>query len=176
VSHVSETLKKDLEDLFHNFYDGYFDASKIMKSSAMNAETSNIEIPSNEEEVFHESSESFQEESSSLVLHYSYRKASLSGEYELELDKAQQFSAARTPQQNAVVKRRNRTLVEAARTKLTFYHCFFGLKPLQQLVSQKSQKERPFCRSSEELMKKIPLEMIRNSHEKLLPHSKEFRC
>nr|GFB75506.1 retrovirus-related Pol polyprotein from transposon TNT 1-94 [Tanacetum cinerariifolium] len=32
----------------------------------------------------------------------------------------QQFSAARTPQQNGVVKRRNRTLVEAARTMLTF--------------------------------------------------------
>nr|GFB61861.1 retrovirus-related Pol polyprotein from transposon TNT 1-94 [Tanacetum cinerariifolium] len=32
----------------------------------------------------------------------------------------QQFSAARTPQQNGVVERRNRTLVEAARTMLTF--------------------------------------------------------
>nr|GEW46535.1 retrotransposon protein, putative, unclassified [Tanacetum cinerariifolium] len=32
----------------------------------------------------------------------------------------QQFSATRTPQQNGVVKRRNRTLVEAARTMLTF--------------------------------------------------------
>nr|GEX19364.1 hypothetical protein [Tanacetum cinerariifolium] len=30
----------------------------------MNVETSNVEIPSHEEEVFHESSESFQEESS----------------------------------------------------------------------------------------------------------------
>nr|GFB86231.1 hypothetical protein [Tanacetum cinerariifolium] len=39
-----------------------------MKSSTMNVETSNIEIPSNEEEVFHESSESFQEESSSSYL------------------------------------------------------------------------------------------------------------
>nr|GFA74327.1 hypothetical protein [Tanacetum cinerariifolium] len=35
-----------------------------MKSSTTNVETSNVEIPSNEEEVFHESSESFQEESS----------------------------------------------------------------------------------------------------------------
>nr|GFA37482.1 hypothetical protein [Tanacetum cinerariifolium]GFA74620.1 hypothetical protein [Tanacetum cinerariifolium] len=33
VSQVSETSKKYLEDLFHNFYDEYFDASKIMKSS-----------------------------------------------------------------------------------------------------------------------------------------------
>ncbi|GKE83861.1 retrovirus-related pol polyprotein from transposon TNT 1-94, partial [Tanacetum coccineum] len=30
------------------------------------------------------------------------------------------FTAARTPQQNGVVERRNRTLVEAARTMLTF--------------------------------------------------------
>nr|GEZ38075.1 retrovirus-related Pol polyprotein from transposon TNT 1-94 [Tanacetum cinerariifolium] len=39
VSQVSETLKKVLEDLFHNFYDEYFDSSKIMKSSTMNCET-----------------------------------------------------------------------------------------------------------------------------------------
>nr|GEX26205.1 putative retrotransposon protein [Tanacetum cinerariifolium] len=54
VSHVSETSKKDLEDLFQNFYDEYFDSSKIMKSSTTNVETSNVEIPSHEEEVFHE--------------------------------------------------------------------------------------------------------------------------
>nr|GEY92797.1 integrase, catalytic region, zinc finger, CCHC-type, peptidase aspartic, catalytic [Tanacetum cinerariifolium] len=40
----------------------------IMKSSTMNVETSNVDIPSNEEEVFHESSELFQEESSSSSL------------------------------------------------------------------------------------------------------------
>nr|GFB95201.1 retrovirus-related Pol polyprotein from transposon TNT 1-94 [Tanacetum cinerariifolium] len=40
----------------------------IMKSLTMNVETSNVEIPSHEEEVFHESSESFQEESSSSSL------------------------------------------------------------------------------------------------------------
>nr|GFC75172.1 integrase, catalytic region, zinc finger, CCHC-type, peptidase aspartic, catalytic [Tanacetum cinerariifolium] len=57
VLQVSETSKKDLKDLFHNFYDEYFDASKIMKSSTMN-----VEIPLHEEEVFHKSSESFQEE------------------------------------------------------------------------------------------------------------------
>nr|GEW76341.1 uncharacterized mitochondrial protein AtMg00810-like [Tanacetum cinerariifolium] len=68
VSQVSETSKKDLEDLFHNFYNDYFDSSKIMKSSTMNVETSNVEIPSQEDEVFHESSESFQEESSSSSL------------------------------------------------------------------------------------------------------------
>nr|GFD21251.1 hypothetical protein [Tanacetum cinerariifolium] len=39
-----------------------------MKSSITNVETSNVEIPSNEEEVFHESSESFQGESSSSSL------------------------------------------------------------------------------------------------------------
>nr|GEV64551.1 hypothetical protein [Tanacetum cinerariifolium] len=45
---------------------GYADV--IMKSSTTNVETSNVEVPSNEEEVFHESSESFQEESSSSLL------------------------------------------------------------------------------------------------------------
>nr|GFB03050.1 hypothetical protein [Tanacetum cinerariifolium] len=40
VSQVSKTSKKDLEDLFHNFYDEYFDSSKIMKSSTTNVETS----------------------------------------------------------------------------------------------------------------------------------------
>nr|GEZ97797.1 uncharacterized mitochondrial protein AtMg00810-like [Tanacetum cinerariifolium] len=39
-----------------------------MESSTMNVETSNVEIPLQEEEVFHESSESFQEESSSSSL------------------------------------------------------------------------------------------------------------
>nr|GEU50947.1 hypothetical protein [Tanacetum cinerariifolium] len=76
VSQVSETSKKDLEDLFHNFYDEYFDASKIMKSSTMNVETSYVEIPSNEEEVFHESSESFQEESSSSSLNDDVQQSS----------------------------------------------------------------------------------------------------
>nr|GEU60747.1 reverse transcriptase domain-containing protein [Tanacetum cinerariifolium] len=59
VSQVSKTSKKDLEDLFQNFYDEYFGASKIMKSSTTNVETSI------NEEVFHEVSESFQGESSS---------------------------------------------------------------------------------------------------------------
>nr|GEY33936.1 hypothetical protein [Tanacetum cinerariifolium] len=68
VSQVSKTSKKDLEDLFHNFYDEYFDSLKIMKSSTTNVETFNLEVPSNEEEVFHESFESFQEESSSSSL------------------------------------------------------------------------------------------------------------
>nr|GEW27171.1 hypothetical protein [Tanacetum cinerariifolium] len=68
ISQVLETSKKDLEDLFQKIYDEYFDASKIMKSSTTNVETSNVEIPSHEEEVFHESSESFQEESSSSSL------------------------------------------------------------------------------------------------------------
>nr|GFB34477.1 retrovirus-related Pol polyprotein from transposon TNT 1-94 [Tanacetum cinerariifolium] len=42
--------------------------SKIMKSSTTNVETSNVEIPSHGEEVFHEVSESFQGESSSSSL------------------------------------------------------------------------------------------------------------
>nr|GFC17135.1 putative ribonuclease H-like domain-containing protein [Tanacetum cinerariifolium] len=37
-----------------------------------------------------------------------------------EVGITQQFSATRTPQQNGVMERRNRTLVEAARTMLTF--------------------------------------------------------
>nr|GEY81777.1 hypothetical protein [Tanacetum cinerariifolium] len=49
VLKVSEASKKDLEDLFQDFYDEYFDSSKIMKSSTTNIETSI------NEEVFHES-------------------------------------------------------------------------------------------------------------------------
>nr|GEZ84203.1 hypothetical protein [Tanacetum cinerariifolium] len=49
VSQVDEPSKKDLEDLFQDFYDEYFDSSKIMKSSTTNVETSI------NEEVFHES-------------------------------------------------------------------------------------------------------------------------
>nr|GEY61481.1 hypothetical protein [Tanacetum cinerariifolium] len=62
VSQVSKNLKKDLEDLFQDFYDEYFNSSKIMKSSITNVETSI------NEEVFHEVSESFQGESSSSSL------------------------------------------------------------------------------------------------------------
>nr|GEY54148.1 hypothetical protein [Tanacetum cinerariifolium] len=62
VLKVSEASKKDLEDLFQDFYDEYFDSSKIMKSSTTNVETSI------NEEVFHEASESFQGESSSSSL------------------------------------------------------------------------------------------------------------
>nr|GEV00433.1 putative ribonuclease H-like domain-containing protein [Tanacetum cinerariifolium] len=59
LSKVDEASKKDFEDLFQNFYNEYFDSSKIMKSSTTNVETPIIE------EVFHEVSESFQGESSS---------------------------------------------------------------------------------------------------------------
>nr|GEY29443.1 hypothetical protein [Tanacetum cinerariifolium] len=62
VSQVDEASKKDLEDLFQDFYDDYFDSSKIMKTS-----TTNVEISINDE-VFHEISELFQEESSSSSL------------------------------------------------------------------------------------------------------------
>nr|GFB88869.1 retrovirus-related Pol polyprotein from transposon TNT 1-94 [Tanacetum cinerariifolium] len=40
VSKVNEASKNDLEDLFQDFYDEYFDSSKIMKSSTTNVETS----------------------------------------------------------------------------------------------------------------------------------------
>ncbi|GJW95512.1 retrovirus-related pol polyprotein from transposon TNT 1-94 [Tanacetum coccineum] len=76
VSQVSENSKKDLEDLFHNFYDEYFDSSKITKSPTTNVETSNNEIPSHEGEVFHEVSESFQEESSSSSLNDDVQQSS----------------------------------------------------------------------------------------------------
>nr|GFA84197.1 retrovirus-related Pol polyprotein from transposon TNT 1-94 [Tanacetum cinerariifolium] len=62
VSQFDEASKKDLEDLFQDFYNEYFDSSKIMKSSTTNVETSIIE------EVFQEVSESFQGESSSSSL------------------------------------------------------------------------------------------------------------
>nr|GFB41265.1 hypothetical protein [Tanacetum cinerariifolium] len=62
VSQVSEASKKDLEHLFQNCYDEYFNSSKIMKSSTTNVETSI------NEKVFHEVSESFQGESSSSSL------------------------------------------------------------------------------------------------------------
>nr|GEY56969.1 hypothetical protein [Tanacetum cinerariifolium] len=62
VSQVDEASKKDLEYLFQNFYDEYFDSSKIMKSSTTNVE------PSINEEVFHKVSESFHGESSSSSL------------------------------------------------------------------------------------------------------------
>nr|GFD10977.1 integrase, catalytic region, zinc finger, CCHC-type, peptidase aspartic, catalytic [Tanacetum cinerariifolium] len=58
VSKVDEASKNDLEDLFHDFYDEYFDSSNIMKSPTTNVETSI------NEEVFHEVFESFQGESS----------------------------------------------------------------------------------------------------------------
>nr|GEW84057.1 reverse transcriptase domain-containing protein [Tanacetum cinerariifolium] len=60
ISQVEETSKKDLEDIFHNFNDEYFDASKITKLPTLNVETFNTEG-----EVFHVVSESFQEEFSS---------------------------------------------------------------------------------------------------------------
>ncbi|GKA29103.1 integrase, catalytic region, zinc finger, CCHC-type containing protein [Tanacetum coccineum] len=48
-----------------------------------------------------------------------FKNATLKAHYE-KLGIMQQFSIARTPQQNRVVKRHNRTLVEAARTMLIF--------------------------------------------------------
>nr|GEZ09281.1 hypothetical protein [Tanacetum cinerariifolium] len=62
ISKVDEALKSDLEDLFQDFYDEYFDSSKIMKSSTTNVETSINEEP------FHEVSKLFQGESSSSSL------------------------------------------------------------------------------------------------------------
>ncbi|GKD43656.1 retrovirus-related pol polyprotein from transposon TNT 1-94 [Tanacetum coccineum] len=65
-----------MEDLFYNFYDEYFDSSKITKSPTTNVKTSNNEISSHEGEVFHEVSESFQEESSSSSLNDDVQQSS----------------------------------------------------------------------------------------------------
>nr|GEY70770.1 hypothetical protein [Tanacetum cinerariifolium] len=89
VSQVSETSKKDLDDLFQKIYDEYFDSSKIMKSSTTNVETSNVKIPSNKE-VFHKSSESFQEESSSSSLNDDVQQSS--GEVGVPLSNTQSIS------------------------------------------------------------------------------------
>nr|GFC90188.1 hypothetical protein [Tanacetum cinerariifolium] len=59
---VSKAIEASKKDLFQDFYDEYFDSSKIMKSSSTNVETSI------NEEVFHEVSKSFQGESSSSSL------------------------------------------------------------------------------------------------------------
>nr|GEV22114.1 retrovirus-related Pol polyprotein from transposon TNT 1-94 [Tanacetum cinerariifolium] len=72
VSKVDEASKKDLEDLFQDFYDEYFDSSKIMKSSTTNVETSI------NEEVFHEVFESLQRESSSSSLNDDVQQTSTS--------------------------------------------------------------------------------------------------
>nr|GEX03847.1 ribonuclease H-like domain-containing protein [Tanacetum cinerariifolium] len=87
---ISQTSKKDLEDLFQKFYDEYFDSLKIMKSSTTNVLTSNVEIPSHKEEVFHESSESFQEESSSSSLNDDVHQSSK--EVEVPLSNTQSIS------------------------------------------------------------------------------------
>nr|GEV10777.1 hypothetical protein [Tanacetum cinerariifolium] len=70
VSKVDEASKNDLDYLFQDFYDEYFDSSKIMKSSTTNVETPIIE------EVFHEVSESFQGESSSSSLNDDVQQSS----------------------------------------------------------------------------------------------------
>nr|GEZ65671.1 hypothetical protein [Tanacetum cinerariifolium] len=84
VLQVSETLKKDLENLYQNFYDEYFGSSKIMKSSTTNVETSI------NEEIFHEVSESFQEESSSFSLNDDVQQSS--EEVEVPLSNTQSIS------------------------------------------------------------------------------------
>nr|GEZ33889.1 copia protein [Tanacetum cinerariifolium] len=76
ISQVLEISKKDLEYLFHNFYDEYFDSSNITKSPTTNVETSNNEIPLHEGEVLHKVFESFQEESSSSSLNDDVQQSS----------------------------------------------------------------------------------------------------
>nr|GEU66065.1 hypothetical protein [Tanacetum cinerariifolium] len=68
--------KKIWKIYFKNFTMSILILQKIMKSSTTNVETSNVEIPSHEEEVFHESFESFQEESSSSLLNDDVQQSS----------------------------------------------------------------------------------------------------
>nr|GFA72484.1 integrase, catalytic region, zinc finger, CCHC-type, peptidase aspartic, catalytic [Tanacetum cinerariifolium] len=77
----SMTIKKVyyVEGLGHNLFNvgQYCDNGlEIMKSSTTNVESSNVEVPLHEEEVFHESSESFQEESSSSSLNDDVQQSS----------------------------------------------------------------------------------------------------
>ncbi|GJX17632.1 hypothetical protein Tco_0218464 [Tanacetum coccineum] len=73
---ISKMASKQF-NLFNNFYDEYFDNSKIMKSSTTNITTSNEEISQSEEEVFHKVSESFPEESSSSSLNDDVQQSSV---------------------------------------------------------------------------------------------------
>ncbi|GKB54691.1 retrovirus-related pol polyprotein from transposon TNT 1-94 [Tanacetum coccineum] len=61
-----------------------------------------------------------------------FKNTTLKAHYE-KLGIMQQFSIARTPQQNGVVERRNRTLVEAARTMLIFSRLLNFLAEMQWL-------------------------------------------
>ncbi|GKB94569.1 retrovirus-related pol polyprotein from transposon TNT 1-94, partial [Tanacetum coccineum] len=95
------TSKKDLEDLFHDFYDEYLDASKITKSPTTNIKTSNEEI-SPSKEVFHESSESFQEESSLSSLNIDVQQSS--EEVTVPSSNTQSISNERVPNVNEATR------------------------------------------------------------------------
>nr|GEW55843.1 hypothetical protein [Tanacetum cinerariifolium] len=66
-----------------------------------------------------------------------------------EVGITQQFSAARTPQQNGVVERRNRTLVEAARIILTFIMKSSTMNVETSNIEIPSNEEEVFHESSE---------------------------
>nr|GFA54753.1 retrovirus-related Pol polyprotein from transposon TNT 1-94 [Tanacetum cinerariifolium] len=70
------SLEPDLSKLNEMGKSSNPSVSQIMKSSTMNVKTSNVKVPSNEEEVFHESSESFQEESVSSSLNDDVQQSS----------------------------------------------------------------------------------------------------
>nr|GEV51279.1 hypothetical protein [Tanacetum cinerariifolium] len=75
-----------------------------------------------------------------------------------EVGISQQFSAARTPQQNGVVEKRNRTLVEAARTMLTFANLPLFLwaeaNATSCFIQNRSIIHKRFDKTPYELMKK----------------------
>nr|GEY60232.1 integrase, catalytic region, zinc finger, CCHC-type, peptidase aspartic, catalytic [Tanacetum cinerariifolium] len=62
------SLESGLSNLIKTGKSSNQSISQIMKSSTTNVESSNVEVLSHEEEVFHGSFESFQEESSSSSL------------------------------------------------------------------------------------------------------------
>nr|GEZ34680.1 uncharacterized mitochondrial protein AtMg00810-like [Tanacetum cinerariifolium] len=76
-----------------------------MKSSTTNFETSNVKIPSNEEEVFHKSSESFQEEYFSSSLNDDIQQSS--EEVEVPTSNTQSVSNNMVPNVDEVTKSHN---------------------------------------------------------------------
>nr|GEU44191.1 retrovirus-related Pol polyprotein from transposon TNT 1-94 [Tanacetum cinerariifolium] len=105
-----------------------------------------------------------------------------------EVGISQQFSAARTPQQNGVVERRNRTLVEAARTMLTFANlplflwaeaittaCFTQNrliihkhfdKTSYELMNKRKQTSSSFMRSDVDVIFSMTMRMLESSRQK----------
>nr|GEV08233.1 retrovirus-related Pol polyprotein from transposon TNT 1-94 [Tanacetum cinerariifolium] len=102
-----------------------------MKSSTTNVETSNVKIPSNEEEVFHESSESFQEESSSSLLNANVQQSS--EEVEVSSSNTQSFSNNMVP-----------NVDEASTSHNVFNKCLEDAYFDANIISQRDSKEEVY--------------------------------